>query len=136
LDANGDGSIDEEELAALTGSDTDVSSLFSELDGDSDGSLNVDELAALAPPPPPPPPAAEASSDELFSQLDADSSGSISRDELSSLLDSIGQQAQASSKSSSSEEENFSGLIAQLLKQYQSNASYQSSIGSQLDLSA
>lgn len=127
LDANSDGSIDQDELSALTGS-SDSASLFSELDSDDDGGLNIDELAALAPPPPPPQDAGDL--DELFGQLDADGSGNISRDELGRLLDAVGQAA-----SRSAEEENESGLIAKLLAQYQSSASYQSSIGSQLDLS-
>lgn len=70
--------------------------------------------------------------DELLSQLDANGDGSLDQDELGSLLDYIGQAAARRS----SAQENESGLIAKLLAQYQSSASYQSSIGSQLNLSA
>lgn len=133
LDSNSDGSIDLDELTALAEqAATDVSSLFSALDSDGDGGLNIDEMSALAPPPPPPPPQSQSNNEELFNQLQADSGTGISLDELSSLLDSV---AQAPGKRVT-EEENDSTLITKLLKQYQSNANYQTSIGSQLDLSA
>ena len=105
--------------------------LFSALDSDGDGGLNIDEMSALAPPPPPPP-QSQSNNGELFNQLQADSGTGIRLDKLSSLLDSV---AQAPGKRVN-EEENDSALITKLLKQYQSNASYQTSIGSQLDLSA
>jgi hypothetical protein len=88
--------------------------------------------AALAPPPPPPPLRDAGNAEELFGQLDADGRGSLDLDELGSLLDYVGQVA----GSRSSAEENESGLIAKLLAQYQSSAGYQSSIGTQLNLSA
>ena len=129
LDSNSDGSIDLDELTALAEqANTDVASLFSELDSDGDGGLNIDEMAALAPPPPP---QSQANREAQFSQTSTDSSANVSLDELSSLLDSI---AQAPSRRS--KEENDSGLIAKLLKQYQNTDSYQASIGSQLNLSA
>ena len=132
LDSNSDGSIDLDELTALAEqAETDVSSLFSALDSDGDGGLNIDEMSALAPPPPPPP-QSQSNNGELFNQLQADSGTGIRLDKLSSLLDSV---AQAPGKRVN-EEESDSALITKLLKQYQSNASYQTSIGSQLDLSA
>lgn len=133
LDANGDGSIDADELSALPApKGSDSSALLTELDSDGDGALNLDELSAMAPPAPPPPAQSGASSEELFSSLDTDGSGSISQDELSSLLDAVAQQPQGASR----EEENGSGLIAKLLKHYQDSAGYQSSLGSQLSVSA
>jgi Ca2+-binding EF-hand superfamily protein len=131
LDTNSDGSIELDELTALAGqANSDISSLFSALDADGDGGLNIDEMATLAPPPPPP--QNRSNSEELFNQLDTDSSSSVSMDELSSLLDSVAQ----SPSRRTNQEENDSGLIAKLLKQYQSNAGYQTSIGSRLNLSA
>lgn len=129
LDANADGSIDAEELSALPAPPgTDSSALLAELDSDGDGALNLDELSAMAPPPPPPTRNA-ASSDELY----ADSSGSISQDELSSLLEAVAQQTPSRT---GGQDDTDSGLIAKLLKQYQDGASYRTSVGSQVNISA
>ena len=121
LDANQDGTVDQDELNALTGS-TDSSELLSELDSDGDGGLNLDELAALAPP----------SSGQAFGDLGAlrPEDERANDDVLASLIESLSQSAAPSTQDAES------GLVARLLAQYQSSASYSSRIGSQLDLSA
>lgn len=69
--------------------------------------------------------------DELLSQLDANGDGSLDQDELASLLDYVGQ---AAARRSSARER--VGLDRQAARAVPESASYQSSIGSQLNLSA
>lgn len=160
LDANGDGSLDSEETAALAPpppprGGPDPQEMFARLDANGDGSIDADELAAL-------PGAGDKDSAGLLAELDADGDGGLNLDELSalapppppqgagnggepfgqlgsdsssqdtlsSLLDAVAQQQ------TKAKEENDSGLIARLLKHYQDNAGYQESVGTRLSLSA
>ncbi|MBU1333104.1 MAG: EF-hand domain-containing protein [Gammaproteobacteria bacterium] len=162
LDANGDGSLDQEETAALmpppppSGGPA-PEDLLTQLDANGDGSIDQDELNAIT---------GSDDSGELLGELDTDGDGNLNLDELSALapppptqpmanLDSLfGQittdggnaidqsalgsvfdslsQNASSDKAASTE----LGLVAKLLEQYQSSANYSSRIGSQLNLSA
>ena len=57
----------------------DIDELFSQLDANSDGSIDKEETAALAPPPPQGGPGGPggAKPEELFGQLDSDGDGSV-----------------------------------------------------------
>lgn len=159
LDANGDGSLDSEETAALAPpppprGGPDPEEMFAKLDANGDGSIDADELAAL-------PGAGDKDSADLLAELDADGDGSLNLDELSALAppppqgagggkepfgqlgsNSSGQEALSSlldavaQQQPKAKEENDTGLIARLLKHYQDNAGYQESVGTRLSLSA
>ena len=93
LDSDGNGSVAKEELdsalSAAKESDSsltiDIDELFSQLDANSDGNIDKEETAALAPPPPHGGPGG-AKPEELFGQLDSDGDGSVGLAELSSAL--------------------------------------------------
>lgn len=140
LDSDGDGSVGLAELSSALGvssDDSDLASLFGELDGDADGVLSAQETAALAPPPPPPPAQmSSADSEELFSAIDSGSAGSISKDELSSLFEALTSSDTRSTNASASNASGYTEMVASLLKQYSESASYSSKIGSQLSLTA
>jgi Ca2+-binding EF-hand superfamily protein len=113
LDANGDGVIDETELASALGDSSSVDNeeesgveeLIAALDADGDGAISEDELdaglktlieelesqrsgMAMQGMAPPPPSEQSQTDDELFSETDANGDGAIDADELASALES------------------------------------------------
>lgn len=97
LDSNGDGAVDQDELNSALSQKSDdgllvnLSKQFGDLDSDGSGSLNAEEMTAMAPPPPPQDQAPNTDlADALISTLDTDGDGAISNDELSSGLTSAG----------------------------------------------
>jgi len=116
LDTNGDGKIDQDELASVVdrinetqGLSLDVVDVLSQGDADGDGVLSQDEMDGVMETYAPPQGAApqmlngvagygeiNAASDasELFSKLDTDGDGKLSADELSALAQQLGQNVQ------------------------------------------
>ncbi|OLF54988.1 XopAW family type III secretion system calcium-binding effector [Pseudomonas chlororaphis] len=119
LDANSDGSVDQDELGSALSQKSDdgilvsLSKNFSDLDSDGSGDLSSDEMSAMAPPPPPreQPPSTELA-DALLQALDADGDGVISSDELSSGLTSAGSDAN-SDEIFSALDKNQDGTVSQ-----------------------
>lgn len=110
LDQNGDGKLDQDELASVVdkinetqGLSVDVVELLSQNDTDGDGALNQDEMdsamESYAPPQGPPPQMLNGvagygeltDASEMFSALDTDGDGKLSTDELSTLAQQISQ---------------------------------------------
>jgi Ca2+-binding EF-hand superfamily protein len=108
IDEDGDGSLNESELAAftekmseITGSELDSSEFLSSLDTDGNGSVSEDEFKAGKPQGPPPPPpgvmppdgmGAAESGDEtggLLGSLDSDGDGTVSEDEFKLGMNSL-----------------------------------------------
>ncbi|MEG6552095.1 EF-hand domain-containing protein [Desulfocurvibacter africanus] len=133
LDANGDGVIDETELASALGDSSSVDNeeesgveeLIAALDADGDGAISEDELdaglktlmeelesqrsgMAMQGMAPPPPPEQSQTDDELFSETDANGDGVIDADELASALES----RQAEGGNGPSADELFAALDA------------------------
>ena len=91
VDTDGDGKVSKTEFSAIlkstiSNSKVDADTLFSELDTNSDGNIDADELAAYlkknrpAPPPPPPPP------DILNMLLSGSNNGSVQSATASSTV--------------------------------------------------
>ncbi|WP_296509028.1 EF-hand domain-containing protein [Rhodoferax sp.] len=109
VDTDSSGGVDQTELSTMlsdisskTGASLgDAKELFTQMDGNSDGSLSSDELdsgmKALMPPPPSTMEFAQScgmggsngSQDDLFAKVDTDGDGFISKDELQVLTDKI-----------------------------------------------
>jgi Ca2+-binding EF-hand superfamily protein len=131
LDANGDGSVDKDELSSAVSSDpkdgitVSLSKAFSDLDSNDDDSLDADELAAM-PPPPPPPMQMDAGSatdqaQDLLSALDTDGDGSISESELTTALQ--GNSSSNDSNTSTQATEALNRMVAALSDRYNLNSS-------------
>jgi Ca2+-binding EF-hand superfamily protein len=116
LDSDGDGTVTEDEFAAIldkqrggasasseetasTDTSSKTSELFAKTDTDGDGTLSADEFAtamaqmqAGGPPPPPPPPSDSTSEEDsdsvssLFASVDTDGDGVVSLAELQASL--------------------------------------------------
>ena len=119
LDSNGDGAVDQDELnSALSQKSGDgllvnLSKQFGDLDSDASGSLNAEEMTAMAPPPPPQDQAPNTDlADALISALDADGDGAISSDELRNGLTSAGSSAD-SNQIFSALDKNKDGTVSQ-----------------------
>lgn len=153
LDSDGSGGISQSELSAAMppppppggmggpgGAGGSSEDLLSSLDTNGDGVISADELAA-----------ASSSDDsdklsELFSKLDADGSGGISSDELASAFKAEGRgdgpppppPSGSQPAGDSNTGEAYQKLVANLLKQYQSNDATvaQATSGSLLDIAA
>lgn len=159
LDANGDGNLDSDEVAALAPppppppGGPNLEEMFSQLDANGDGIIDSDELAALS---------GDGSVDTsaLLSELDNDGDGGLNLEELSALappppppggmpfelaqssdgsdsetLDTL-LDAVAQRPSRNEVEPQVSEMITKLLQRYQSSLSDTTSLGSQLSLSA
>lgn len=122
LDTDGDGKVSSSEVdSALSSAQqsgdngkagvlVSLSQNFSGLDSDADDSLDLDELAAMAPPPPPP---GQTSVEDLFASLDSDSDGEISSDELTSALSSSSTSSDQASELLSSLDSDDDGSVSE-----------------------
>lgn len=127
LDTDADGKISGGELkTALANSDSSASGAsdggvlvslskdFSHLDSDTDGSLSLDELAAMAPPPMPPQGSAPSTEavDDLMTAIDSSGDGSISSDELGTALTQAGDTSTDSATLFSALDTNEDGTVS------------------------
>uniref|UniRef100_A0ACD5XG23 Uncharacterized protein n=1 Tax=Avena sativa TaxID=4498 RepID=A0ACD5XG23_AVESA len=99
FDANGDGRISRQELAALfqsvghAATDDELSRMMAEADADGDGFISLDEFAALNATVSGDDAAVEEDLRHAFKVFDADGSGAISAAELARVLRGLGEKA-------------------------------------------